>query len=132
MSYETEPKTYTLRFEDFPGLEVTCAEPSLDELLALQELAGEAGSAEGTRKLFRAFAKHLTAWNVTRGGKPVAASYEGIMAQGAGFVRTITEGFIDAVNGVASPLRNGSSRGGSTQREPVETSIPMTPVSPGS
>jgi len=128
VGYEAEAKTYKLKFEDFPGLEVTAREPSLAEMLELQELAEETSTA-GVRKLFGVFADHLAEWNLTKGGKPVPATLDGLLGQGAGFVQALAEGFINAVTGVPRDLGKGSGSGASPAGAPpglTEASIPMT------
>lgn len=109
--FELAPKIYKLKFEDYPGLEVSAREPSTGKLLELQELGDEASTVTDVRKLFREFAEFLVSWNVTRDGEPVPADYDGLLSMGAGFVRKLTDGFIDAVTGVAPNLGKGLSSG---------------------
>lgn len=135
MAFEDEPRTYELTFKDFPGLQVAALEPSLGEMLALQELAEKSRSTEGMRKLMQAFAKHLKSWNVTKGGEPVPADLDGLLGRSAGFIQAVTDGFIQAVVGVPDSL--GKALGGgvpsSLQASLTEASIPMTPMTePGS
>ena len=133
MAYEDEPRTYELQFADYPGLEVTAAEPSLEEMLELIQLSEETRTADGTRKVMQAFAKHLKSWNVTRQGKPVPATYAGLMGRSAGFINAMTEGFIEAVIGVpkSSPgTSGGTAASPGLSAELAEASIPMTPSQP--
>lgn len=137
MAFEDEPRTYELKFADYPGLEVTAAEPSLEEMLELIQLSEETRTADGTRKVIQAFAKHLKSWNVTRGGKAVPVTYEGLMSRSAGFINAVTEGFIQAVIGVpkSSPGTSGDTAASPRSTEELAlASIPMKPLStsPGS
>lgn len=123
MAYELEDKILKLRFEDYEGLEVTARAPSLGELLELQDLAGNRGTAAGIRELFKAFAGYLDGWNLTRGGKPVPATFEGLLGLDPEFVEKISTGFMRAVTGAEVPTIPGS---GATPSREMEASIPMT------
>lgn len=130
MGYEPDETLYRLVFEDRAGLTVTCREPSVGQLLTLTEMGAldqKSISPAKLRELFALFAGLLDEWNVTRKGKPVPATYEGVVSLSPGFVMEIIAALSKAVAGV-DPTSPAASNAGA----PSEASLPMTPLSPGS
>lgn len=133
MGFEPQETLYKLTFEDpdMAGLEVTIREPSIDGLLSLGAIAGldtKTVDAAKIRPVFEAFASLLESWNVERKGKPVPATYEGIVSQTPGFIFKIIAATDKAVAGVDPTSLPGSGGGGTP--DPVEASIPMTASPP--
>ena len=132
MGFEPPETLYKLTWEDpaMAGLEVTVREPSIGQMLAMSEMPGPGAKTmdpEKIRGMFRVFAELLDGWNVERKGKPVPATYEGVISQSSAFIMKIIEalGREFAKPDPTSPA--GSSGGGTSQ-----PSIPMLPASPGS
>jgi hypothetical protein len=98
----------------YEGLEVTMDAVSLETLLDIQDLAEQIGEAGNARKLFRAFADCLESWNVTRAGEPVPATYEGVIAQDAGFVLALVAAWQQGLAQAPPPLPGTSSSGGTS------------------
>lgn len=131
MGFELEDheKKYHLVFEDYPGLEVTTREPSVDQLLQITELSGmeaEKLDAAKLREIFALFAGLLVEWNVTRKGEPVPADYAGIASMSAGFVKVIMDALGKAFTEPDPTSPPASTPGGN----PLEASLPMEVTSP--
>jgi hypothetical protein len=111
-----------LDFSDtaYAGLEVTMDAVSLGDLLDIADLAEQAAaasSAGAARALFAAFAKALESWNVTKGGKPVPATLEGVLSQDAAFVTAVVQAWQQGMAQAPPPLPGGSPSGGSSAAE---------------
>jgi hypothetical protein len=127
--YEPPRALHNLDFSEtrHAGLEVKMGDPSIDQLLAMQELAEQAsGSAERSREMFRQFASFLVSWNVTQGGEPVPATYEGVVTQDPAFIGQIITAWHNGVTAAPPPLPVGSTPGGL----PPEASLPTEAMSP--
>lgn len=121
MSYELEDheKLYKLLFEDMPGLEVFAREPSVGQLMEMNELGdmdAKTLDAAKMRGLFRTFAGLLDSWNVTRKGEPVPADYGGIATMSPGLVMRIVTALAKAV-GEPDPTSPAGSPSGGTSEE---------------
>ena len=129
MGFEAPETLYKLTWEDpaMTGLEVTAREPTIDQLLQMTGI-GDVKDPDQIRTVFRLFAGLLDSWNVERKGKPVPATYEGVVSQSPAFIMKIIKALGDAV---AKPDPTSPPASGSGGTDPVEGSIPMT-VSPGS
>jgi hypothetical protein len=128
MGFEAPQTLYKLIFEDpgMAGLEVTVREPSIDDLLAMSGAAADAKTmtAAQVRGMFEAFAALLDSWNLERKGVPVPATYEGVVAQNAGFVMKIIAALDQTI---ARPDPTSPPASGSGGTGGLETSIPVTP-----
>jgi hypothetical protein len=121
--YEPERTLYKLDFSQTKhnGLQVTTASVTMGELL---EFAGMADAAEGGRDakagqvLLERFASVLEDWNVTRGGEPVPATYEGLLSQEFGFVMFVISAWISEMAQAPPPLPGSSSSGGTSEAVP--------------
>ena len=134
MGYRRPAKAYRLKFadEDMAGLEVTARSLPIGEFLKLTELASlgddPKAATSGMTDMFRVLAGSLISWNLEdEDGKPVPASYEGIVGQDFDFVMKIVTAWMEAMSAVAPPLPNGSSNGTGSG---LELSMPMAPLSP--
>jgi hypothetical protein len=105
----------------YAGLEVTMDAITLADLLDIQDLADAtlAGNEPGAaaRQMFVKFAKALESWNVTKGGVPVPATLEGVLAQDAVFITAIVQAWQQGMAQAPPPLHGGSSSGGSSAAE---------------
>ena len=132
MGFEPQETLYKLTWEDpaMAGLEVTVREPSIDQLLTMDDIGtgdGKGMDTEKVRGAFRVFADLLESWNVERKGEPVPATYEGVVSLGLGFINKII-GAMAAEFAKPDPTSPPGSSGGGT----LPSSIPMQPASPGS
>lgn len=114
-------KLYKLIFEDTPGLVVYAREPSLDQMMHMNEL-GDIDAKKldmaAMRSMFRTFAGLLDSWNVTRKGEPVPADYDGIATMSAGLVMKILNALAKAVMEPDPTLPGGSPSGGTSAEVP--------------
>jgi hypothetical protein len=136
MGFEAEDTltTYRLKFEEYPGLEVTAREPSVGQMMELNGTSGQDPQAAGPEKVekaFQLFSSLLESWNITRKGKPVPATYEGVMSLGGAFVMKLVKALGDSV-GAPDPTSPPASGSGPPAPDPLEASIPVTPASPPS
>ena len=130
MGFEAPETLFKLIFEDpgMAGLEVTVREPSIDDLLAMSA-AGDTKTMDPDllRVMFKAFADLLDSWNLERKGKPVPATYEGVIAQSPAFIMKIVAA-LDQTVARPDPTSPPASPTGGTGS--LESSIPMTPSQP--
>lgn len=136
MSYEVEDTTYILEFDDRPGAEIKCRAGSMDEHLEALSLDWVLSpDAFGQRfhtdkevraelsRLFGIFADHIDSWNLTRKGKPVPLTADGLMSLDREFARTAAIAWLRGVFGLSAPLGQRST----TTETPDfdESAIPM-------
>jgi hypothetical protein len=134
-------KTYKLKFEQHPGLEVETRSTSVGELFEILPLADQVKATapkEAVEQLFGWFAKLLISWNLEHAdGSPVPPTYEGLMTQDLGFALTVTMGWvvrIAAEQGVdlaqvfptAAP-KNGAAANGRPSTE-AALGLPVEPL----
>lgn len=135
--YRHKAKTYTLTFDDYPGLKVVTKSTSVGVLSRMMRLAVEFGgigtddlTAEDVDRmdeLFAGFAKALVSWNLEdENGTPVPTTVEGVRDQDFDFILSIIMSWADAVSDTPGDLGKGSNSG------PLfpEGSLPMAPLSP--
>ena len=117
--FEPPSSGQKLDFSDtaYAGLEVTMDAISLGDLLDIQDLAEVASAGKAARALFVKFAAVLESWNVTKGGHPVAADLEGVLAQDAAFIVAIVQAWQQGMAQAPPPLPGGSSSGGISAEE---------------
>ena len=132
LGYLVEPKGFKLKFEERPGLEVTAESLELGEFLNVVKLAGNDAleAAKNADQLFVTFANALMSWNVEKRGPdgevhPVPPTLEGLHSLQFDFVLEIVMAWVQAMGGVDSPLKRGSSNGATN----LESSMPMSPPS---
>jgi hypothetical protein len=140
--FRREPKLYLLRFEDYPGFEVTMKGLSIEGFL---ELAKTAGALQGSdmsamkpealtvaldsvEGLFSRFAGLLVSWNLDdeETGDPVPADVAGVRSQGMDFILEIVMAWMDAIAAVDPTSRTAANGSGTFP----EVSLPMEPLSP--
>ena len=118
MGYKPKRTVYKLDFSEteYAGLEVAVRAGSIEQLLALQELADrDAMTADEARQMFAGFAALLVSWNVEDDDdKPVPATYEGVASQEPDFIKVIITAFYANVAGTPPPLPDGSNSGGTS------------------
>lgn len=129
MGFKREPKGYQLKFADseLQGLEVTAASLNIGRFLDFQ--AAQAKQAQGGEEadgasgdMLTMFAEALISWNLLdKDDVPVPATLAGLRAQDLDFGMTLIRSWMDAINGVSSPLPQTSAAG----QQSVEVSIPM-------
>lgn len=127
MGFEKKKKTFKLVFADpeSEGLEVRAGSPTMEDYITLQGMSGVAVGMDQFHELVVLFAKSLIEWNVEDEGEPVAATVAGAESLEPDFLMEIMDAWMDAVNGVSTPLEQPSSDG-----EPsLVASIPMEPLS---
>lgn len=117
------------------GLEVTTKGLTVERLFKMTTLAsglgggGAAEQADAATKLFAEFARCLISWNLEEDDStPVPATAEGVADQDMGFMIGLIMAWMDAVAGVDIPLP-AASPPGPPPPDPVEESLPMTPLS---
>jgi hypothetical protein len=122
--YRRIPKTYVLKFEEHPGLEVVTRSVSVEELLKVQRVAvafGEDSSEANLKELFGWFIKRLTGWNLEdENGRPIPPTLASLLAEDFDFALKLVMAWVEAV----TPGKAG------TPAETVpESSIPMSTAS---
>lgn len=135
--YRHKAKTYTLTFDDYPGLKVVTKSASVGVLSRMMRLAVEFGGV-GTEdltaedvdrmdELFAGFAEALVSWNLEdENGTPVPTTVEGVRGQDFDFILSIIMSWADAVSSPPDDLGKGSNSG----PQFPEGSLPMAPLSP--
>lgn len=129
MGYRIKPKGYKLVFADSDkaGFEVTARSINTGQFLEFQAAratkdAGGEGAQGATRQMLQMFADAIITWNAEdEDGQPIPATLEGLCTLDLDFNMDVINAWMDAINGVSSPLP-GTSTDGSTS---VEASIPM-------
>jgi len=124
--YEIDPTTYHLDFADagMPGLVVSVHAPPLGILAdAVGKLDGDVSAA---LQVFESFAGYLVKWNITSGGKPVPATYAGMLTLETPVVIKIIRAWVNAMADV-DPTSPASSANGATSAE-TAMSIPVEPL----
>ena len=101
----------------YAGLKVTMGAISLGDLLDIQDLAEQASAGSAARKLLSRFAAALESWNVTRDGRPVPPTLEGVLSQDAAFILAIVQSWQQGLAQAPPPLPGGSPSGGSSAEE---------------
>lgn len=137
--YRLQRKTYSLKFEEYPGLEVTARSVSVGELLQVLQLADQVtGSPDGgaVTRLFGWFSNRVVDWNLEdEDGEPVPPTVDGLLGVEFDMALRLVMAWVQAVSAVrlptvtaptAGPPANGNGTGPASQ---VEESIPMTPGS---
>lgn len=133
MGFDAET-IYNLTFEDgkLSGLEVRAAAPTLGDTLKLAPLAKFEHQQVGPEDLptvmpaFEVFAASLIDWNLERRGKPVPATYDGLLQLDPSLAMLLIDAWMRAFVHVATPLAMPSSGGGTSAVPP----LPMEALSP--
>jgi hypothetical protein len=117
--FEPPSSGQKLDFSDtaYAGLEVTMDAVSLGDLLDIQDLAEEVSAGAAARSLIRKFSDALESWNVTKGGREVPATFEGVLTQDARFVLAIVVAWQQGLAEAPPPLPGGSGSGVSSAAE---------------
>jgi hypothetical protein len=136
MGYRRKVVHYKLKFEnpEYEGLEVIAKSLPLGDFLEFQKTASVpvnamAATPEAVAKrndasvsMFKMFAENLISWNLeTEDGKPVPATYKGIISQDFSFILDIIKAWMDAIASVPK-ASEAALNGSGTYLEP---SIPM-------
>jgi hypothetical protein len=116
------------------GLEVRVRALSIDDLsriggMAELDLSRDNGpeALGALDDMLALFASKLVGWNIDDDqGEPVPATLAGVKAQDLDFVLELVDAWMTAAAGVAPPLSESSTGGGT----PLAASIPMEPLSP--
>ena len=100
--YKHESRTFILRFEDLPGLEVAMRPISVGKLMDMAGIADgvKAGKSteEETLELFRMFASKLQSWNLDGDDdQPVPADLEGVRSLDSDLFMQIFEGWFEGM-----------------------------------
>ena len=101
----------------YAGLKVTMGAISLGDLLDIQDLVEQASAGKAVRSMMRKFAAALESWNVTKNGRPVPATYEGVLQQDAAFVLAVVQSWQQGMAQAPPPLPGGSRSGGISAAE---------------
>jgi len=129
MGFRKQRTVYRLRFEDesLDGLEVTAKSLPLKDFLSINKMSVQAENdaakqAEQSELMLKKFADALINWNLEdEDGKPVPATFTGLLGQEMGFVTQIIQAWMEAVAGVPKASSTGLNGG---EIYP-EQSIPM-------
>lgn len=143
MGFEPKQNVYKLRFEDpeLKGLIVKVEPAPVGAILCATELAGlrdldlsdptslDTEKLQALAKLgelFGMFADALIEWNITKKGKPVPATLEGIKKQDVNLMMYIINSWANASGGVSAPLEKPSNDG----QQSAVAYLPMEKLSP--
>lgn len=133
--YQRAAKTYTLKFEDYPGFEVTMKGLSIDGFMRLAKLAGtmtgtDLAKLSGAQldeaisavdMLFSRFARSLVRWNLDGDdGEPVPETEDGVRSQDFDFILEITLAWMDAIAAVDTPLPQPANSPGTSQESSLQ------------
>lgn len=99
VGYQYQPRTYVLRFDEYPGLEIETRMLSTGDTLAIQEAVETKPPAEWAKFGVEVFGRALVSWNLEIGEVPVPATEEGlrridpsdVLAWVTGWVREILQ-----------------------------------------
>jgi len=107
--FEVQDTTIGLDFSetDYAGLHVKVRAGTVGAFLDMQDLA----AADETRKLFQQFGNLIVEWNITRGGEPVPATYEGLLSLEPAFAEMIVTVWQKNATSVPAPLDETSPSG---------------------
>lgn len=130
--YEVPDTEYRLQFTDkaHAGIVVRVGAMSLGEgIHAAFELGWSADDDMDTRKakqqqLHEMFVAHLVEWNLTKKGKPVPPTYDGLLSLEPKFVGLLIGTWQVGRTAVPDPLDSDSSSGGLS---PVESTLAEIP-----
>lgn len=134
MGYRLQPKVYSLKFEDHPGLEVTARSVSVEELITILKLADAMTGTPDEKQiqqLFGWFMKRVVGWNLEgEDGKPVPATVKGLLGQDFDFALMLIMAWVQAISSVRRPLVEApaGTGNGTAPGNPLEASIPMSPM----
>lgn len=115
MGFRKEPTLYHLKFEDYKGLEITTRSVPLKDFLAINKMSmvGETDpqkQVEQSEAMFRKFSEALIGWNLEdENGKPVPATYNGLVSQEMSFVLEIVRAWMDSIANVPKLSKNDLS-----------------------
>lgn len=103
--------TYTLRFEQFPGLTVRMSQPGLQGLLDIAEATAvlrrsvregwddlDVRNLRAWRRLAGAFARSLMSWDLVAGGERVGVRRADVLAQDIDLLIELVRGWQQAIN----------------------------------
>jgi hypothetical protein len=123
MGFRKEATHYKLNFEEYDGFNVTAKSLPLKDFLEINRLStSEEKATEQQELLFRKFADALVDWNLEdEKGKPVPATYAGLISQEPQFVGEIIQAWMRAIASVPKTSKNDSNGTGTYPEE----SIPM-------
>jgi hypothetical protein len=129
MGFKKQAKIYTLVWpedHELHGLMVSVKGLTVEKMLDLtakatvltSEDATISQQSDETGKLFKQFAAALVAWNLEDdNGKPVPATYRGIVSLELSFALDLVMTWMEAVASVGNPLPQASSNGHKPQEE---------------
>jgi len=129
MGFRKEATQYKLKFEDpdLDGLEVIAKSLPLRDFLAINKLAIAADDnaekqVEQSEVMLKKFSEALIGWNLEDDrGKPVPATYAGLLTQEVSFAMEIIRAWMEAIANVPKPSPTGLNGSGTYP----EQSIPM-------
>lgn len=78
VGYQYQPRTYVLRFDEYPGLEIECRMLSTGDMLMVQEAAQTKTPEEWAKLGVEIFGRTLASWNLEIDEVPVPATEEGL------------------------------------------------------
>lgn len=133
--YRRKLKIFDMAFEEFPDLEIKARSVPVGKLLEILKLAdsikaGQAGQ-ETVNELFGWFADRIVSWTyLDEDGSPLPPTLETLLSDDFDFVIKLVMGWVNALTSALVPTT--PDPGGTSSRDPVEESIPMTsPVPAG-
>jgi hypothetical protein len=138
MAYEPTQRIAVVKVEggDLDGLELTLnLSISMQDFIDFQRKRfGAAATLDSQEEAFTWFAETvLIAWNYTRNGEPVPATWEGLASVDAAFLLEVVDRWRSAVLEVDAPLVQRSTAGNSpaapSTRTPASRSARRTRVS---
>ena len=127
MGYRRNRKTYHLKFEEFPGLEIRARSVPIGDLLDILQLAEALGSKPDRAKadqLFGTFASRIESWNYQdEDGNDLPPTLETLTGEDSDFVLKLIGGWAQAVGGGGTDPTKAGANG---KAAALEASIPMT------
>lgn len=135
MGYRPARTVYTLEFEDYPGMEVSCYGSALGELIEVSDLQFSMSEVDKNKQkeIFTFFASKLVTWNLehpevsttdglcsscgSKPGVPLPTTVEGMLCLELKFIMTIILNWVAAMTRVSDPKGLSSNSGGMNMQD---------------
>lgn len=134
MGYKRQRKTLSLKFEDEPGLEILARSVSVRRFLRVLQQVDEMQASptqDSIVEVFTVFAEHVISWTLEdENDQPVPVGVDALLDDDFDWSVKLVMAWVAAITG-AMKLPPLEVKAPEAEADPVESSIPMSPVMPG-
>lgn len=135
MGYKRQRKTLSLKFEDEPGLEILARSVSVRRFLRVLAQVDDMQSAptqESIEEVFSVFAEHVISWTlVDDDDEPVPVGVDALLDDDFDWSVKLVMAWVGAITGAMKLPPLEMAKPEDDEADPVESSIPMSPATPG-